>query len=414
MESAPNSPSLQTPAQWAVRWHAVVLVALLIAAVPVVHVVWHVGLGATTPLLPTRSQVPAPVATSAAVLDGSWMLEKEKQLREDSPITWWLRGSWNELKYRAGVPQSPLVHFGRNEWFFIKESVLPDRAAWDRATPKRRQFLRDVKSMVEKAGAELFLAIVPDKARVYPERCYPDGQLPACKSSNYAAMLAELGELGIPTADLAAAMAQARGEMDAARAADPQGDPAKYDLYFARDTHWRPQGALAGGRAMALALEARFGSKLSARVPMELGALTEVRLLGDLSANLGLATIEVPDQQMERRTVALSLLSERLGEVRGYYGVNQRTPNGTVAMDGTDPNAEVLVIGTSFSEENGRSALSLFLGRPVRSVIVRGAAGMKPLRAALDELQQGTRAKVVVWEMVERGQFEAVWLEPKL
>ena len=414
MNPAPDSPSPQTPAQWAVRWHAVVLVALLLAAVPAVHVVWHGLLGRDEPLLLTRSQVPPPTATSASVLDGSWMLAKEKQLREDSPITWWLRGSWNELKYRAGVPQSPLVHFGKDEWFFIQESVFPDRAAWDRATPQRRQFLRDVKAMVEKAGAELFMAIVPDKATVYPDRCYADGQLPACKAGNYAAMLAELGELGIPTADLAAAMAPARSEMAAARAADPQGDPAKYDLYFARDTHWRPQGALAGGRAMALALEARFGSKLAPRVPMELGALTEIRLLGDLSANLGLATIEVPDVQMERRTVPLSLLSERLAEVRGYYGVNLRTPNGAVTLDGHDPAAEVLVIGTSFSEENGRSALSLFLGRPVRSVIVRGAAGMKPLRAALDELQKGTRAKVVVWEMVERGQFEPVWLEPKL
>lgn len=413
MESAPNS-SPQTPAQWAVRWHAVVLVALLLASVPVVHVVWHGLLGQTEAMLQTRSQVPAPVATSAALLDGGWMLAKEKQLREDSPITWSLRSNWNELRYRAGAPQSPLVHFGNDEWFFIKESVLPDRAAWDRATPQRRQFLRDVKSMVEKAGAELFMAIVPDKARVYPERCYADGQLPACKASNYAAMLAELGELGIPTADLAAAMVEARAAMAVARAADPQGDPANYDLYFARDTHWRPQGALAGGRAMAMALEARFGSKLSPRVPMELGALTEVRVLGDLSANLGLATIEVPDAQMERRTVPLSLLTERLAEARGYYGVTMRTPSGTVTMDGTDPNAEVLVIGTSFSEENGRSALSLFLGRPVRSVIVRGAAGMKPLRAALEELQKGTRAKVVVWEMVERGQFESVWLEPKL
>ena len=165
---------------------------------------------------------------------------------------------------------------------------------------------------------------------------------------------------------------------------------------------------------MALAVEARFGSKLAPRVPMELGPLTEMRLLGDLSANLGLPTIEVPDVQMERRTVPLSLLSERLAEVRGYYSVNLRTAAGAGRMDGNDLNAEVLVSGTSFSEENGRNARSLFLGRPVRSVIVRGAAGMKPLRAALNELQKGTRAKVVVWEMVERGQFEDVWLAPKL
>jgi hypothetical protein len=146
---------------------------------------------------------------------------------------------------------------------------------------------------------------------------------------------------------------------------------------------------------------------------MELSGVTSVRAIGDLPANMGIATLELPDAIVERRTVAMSLLADHLAEVRDYYGVNVRTAGGSVAMDGKDPNASVLLIGTSFSEENGMSALSLFLGRHVRSCIVRGAAGMKPLRKALDELRTGTRAKVVVWEMVERGFFEDVWLNPR-
>jgi hypothetical protein len=39
---------------------------------------------------------------------------------------------------------------------------------------------------------------------------------------------------------------------------------------------------------------------------------------------------------------------------------------------------------------------------------------MKPLRQALDELRAGTAAKVVVWELVERGLFDPVWRAPKL
>jgi hypothetical protein len=113
------------------------------------------------------------------------------------------------------------------------------------------------------------------------------------------------------------------------------------------------------------------------------------------------------------RTLPLSQLGDRLAEVREYYSIRERTAAGTVALDGKDPNAEILVIGTSFSEENGANALSLALGRPVRTLIVRGAAGMKPLRAALAELRDGTKAKVVVWEMVERGFFEDVWLAPE-
>lgn len=403
MTSPSDSTNVQTPAQWAVRWHGIVLVGALLLAVPIVHVFWHGLLGRSEPVLSTRSQVPAPAFTAAAFTDGSWMLTKEKQLREDSPLSWWLRGHWNELRYHAGVPQSPQVHFGRDGWFFIQESVRPDRAAWDRAAPQRRRFLQELQQLVARSGAELFLAVIPDKARVYPEYCYGDAGMPDGKRDNYAAILAELGELGIPTVDLAAAMA-------AARTAEPA-----VELYYRRDTHWRPQGALVGGRTIALALEQRFGGALGDRVPIELGGLTSVRLIGDLPANLGILTVEVPDPQMERRTVPMSLLAERLAETRDYYGLELRTPAGKVAMDGKDAAARILWVGSSFSEENGANAASLFLGRPLRTVIARGVSGLQPLRLALDELRTGrVAAKVVVWELVERGMFDAAWREPRL
>jgi SGNH hydrolase-like domain, acetyltransferase AlgX len=402
MTTSPDPTLPQTPAQWAVRWHGIVLLGALSFAVPVAHLGWHGLLGRSEPIIATRSQLPAPALTADTFADGSWMLAKEKQLREDTPLSWWLRGNWNELRYHAGVPQSPLVHFGRDGWFFIKESVQPDRAAWDRAAPARRAFLQEVQQLVARSGAELFMVVVPDKARVYPEYCYGDAGMPEQKRGNYAAILAELGELGIPTVDLAAAMA-------AARAAEPA-----VELYYRRDTHWRPQGALAAGRTVAAALEQRYAALLGDRLPMELSGMTSVRLVGDLPANMGILTVELPDAQMERRTMPMSLLADRLAETRDYYGLNLRTPGGTVAMDGKDPAARVLWIGTSFSEENGANAAALFLGRPLRTVIARGAVGMKPLRLALDELRAGTAAKVVVWELVERGMFDPVWREPKL
>lgn len=402
MQPAERTPDATTPLSWAVRWHAVVFAALLFGSVPLLHLVWHGLLGHDEPFWRTRSQLPAPPVTAASIADGSWMLAKERQLREDAPATWWLRGHWNELRYRLGMPRSTQVHFGKDDWWFIAPSVQPDREAFERARPARLQFLRDVKELVERAGAKLFVQIEPDKARVYADKCYDDGQLPAGKRDAYAAILADFASVGIPTADLAAAMA-------AMRAADPTTE-----LYFRRDTHWRPRGALVGAQASAAAIESLYGSLLGPRRSIEIGNLTEIRLLGDLPANVGFLTLEVADDAVGGwRTLPLSMLGDRLAEVRGYHSIRERTPAGTVDLDGKDPNAEILVIGTSFSEENGANALSFALGRPVRTVIVRGAAGMKPLRAALAELQAGTKAKVVVWEMVERGFFEDVWLRPE-
>lgn len=391
----------QTPGQWAVRWHGVVLAGLLLGTVPAVHLCWHGLLGGPAPLIRTRSQLAAPVATVDAVWDGKWMIEKEKQLREDSPVVWWLRGSWNEWRYRLGVPQSDQVHFGKDEWFFIAESIAPDRAAYDRATPQRRRFFAEVRDLVRKAGAELFVSVIPDKARVYAEYCYPGGVMPPNKRDNYAAILADLAAVGIPTVDLAAALA-------AAKAADPTGE-----LYYRRDTHWRPAGALACGRAVAAALEQHFGDRLGPRVPMGLSGITSVDAIGDLPANMGIGTIELPDPVIEWRTVAMSFLAEHLSERRDYYGLEIRDGSRVVAMDGKDQDAPVLELGASFAEENGRNATALFLGRPIRTIIKKGPTGMNALQAALPELRAGTKAKVVIWDLVERGLFAPGWFDPQ-
>jgi hypothetical protein len=391
--------SEQTPAQWAVRWHGLVLFAAVLLAVPLAHATWHWLLGNDAPWLRTRSQLPAPEPTWHAVMHASpsWMDQKEKQLREDSPVTWWLRGTWNELRYRAGVPLSQRVHFGADEWFFVMDSVSPDRGALERAAPARRRFFAEVRDLVQQAGAELFVTVIPDKAR----KCYADGVLPPNKRDNYTMLLADLEAAGVATVDVAAALA-------AARAADPATE-----LWFRRDTHWRPAGAMVVGRTVAAAIEQRFGERLGPRVTLGLAGITSIRLMGDLPANMGICTVELPDPVIEWRTAPMSFLAERLTEVRDYVGLEVRGAT-TVAMDGRDPAAPVLQLGASATQENGMVALSFFLGRPVRAIVRRGAVGIEPVRAALPELRGGTRAKVVVWDLVERGFSAPEWQDPKL
>ena len=70
---------------------------------------------------------------------------------------------------------------------------------------------------------------------------------------------------------------------------------------------------------------------------------------------------------------------------------------------------EILLVGTSFSLDTGGGALALAMGRPVRTVVELGADGMGGLLAVRDELRAGTQARLVVWEIVERGLLEASW-----
>jgi hypothetical protein len=397
----PHAP--QTPAQWAVRWFAVVAVGALLAAAPVAHVVWHGVFGEAVPMLPTRTQVPAPALTLDGALAGSWMAQKEKQLQEDSPVTWRLRSAWNELRYRAGVPRSKDVFVGDDEWLFFQHCMRPDVAAFARHAPQRRAFLAEVRDEVKAAGAELVIALVPDKERVHPEKWAPGGAMPPEKAGAYAAALADFAALGIPAVDLAAAMTQARA-----------ADPATA-LYYRGDTHWRKEGAIVAGAATAAFLEARYGDALGPRVPMALSGATTARLVSDLTANLGLAVIEMvePGLPKEPRTLPMSLLSHQLAEVHEYYGIEVVTPEGRVGMFGDDEAATVWMIGTSFARVNGANAVALSLGRPIRTALRVGASGLAALRAARPQIRPGMRAKVVLWEIVERGYYEPDWREPK-
>jgi hypothetical protein len=127
---------------------------------------------------------------------------------------------------------------------------------------------------------------------------------------------------------------------------------------------------------------------------------------------MGIFTVERPERAAS--TVPLSLLADHLSEVKEYYGVEMKGPAGFTAMDGKDADAEVLLVGASFAEDNGAVALATWLGRPIRTSIRFGATGLASLRAALPELRAGTKAKVVVWDIVERGFFSPEWQDPKL
>lgn len=396
----------QTPGQWAVRWLAVISVAVVCASVPVVHLLWHGVLGNDAPVIRTRGQTAAPAITIDNALSGRWMAKKERELQEASPIVWSLRGHWNEMRYRAGIPQSDRVTFGDDEWLFMRNSIEPNNRRFERAKDKRLAVFAEVRDVVRKAGAELVMVILPDKARIYPDKVYPDGVLPDTKAGNYKTILAELDSLGIVNVDLATPMELMRKSITSTEPHD--------QLFFARDTHWRPGGALIAGQTVAAVIEQRFGSVLQPRLEMRLNGPSSVRAIGDLISQLGLLSVVLPDPDRDTRSVPMSLLTESLAEVRQYFGVERIGAAGSSATFRKDPDAEILVVGSSFADENGLTALTFALGRPVRATIIHGAAGILPLKEVMTELRQGTRAKVVVWEIVERGLFNGFWLDPKL
>lgn len=392
----------QTPAQWAVRWHGLLAAALLAASVPLVHVGWHGLLGREEPPIVTRSQTPPMEPTWATLADGSYMLARERQLQEASPIVWSLRGTWNEALLQLGAPQGDRVVVGRDGWLFLRHEVMATGAGLGATAAARTQAFAAARDAVRAAGAELLVVIVPDKSRVLPDLAGVAPERAAAKAPAYGALLGELQALGVPTVDLAAVF-------QAVRAAQPQEE-----LFYRGDSHWRPLGALAAARAVAAVIEALpVAGRLGPRGAVQLGPSETFEALGDLVAMLGLRTAELPARD-GRRTVGLSLCAQSLREVRTYYSITAADPALALRLDGKDPTAAVWLAGTSFTNESFWRASMFALGRPVRVFQDNGAAGIVPMQRTLAALRaaDGPRPAVVVWEIVERGFYEDGWRAP--
>jgi len=297
------------------------------------------------------------------------------------------------------------VAVGRDGWMFVPQSLHPDEELLRRSAERRAQFLARLRARADQLGVRLLVAVCPDKERLYPEYIYADGRLPPAKERLYPRILAELRQAGIEAVDLWQPLADLR-------------KAANEEIYYRRDTHWRPIAALAAARAIAAAVEHSAGPLLGPRWPVELQRPLATRVLPDIASMAGFLSFEDPmgsppgsTGTSSRSSRAASLLTERLQENREYYALAVRAPDGTLLpAEQVAQQATVLLAGTSFSLENGATALQYALERPVRVVAHLGADGTNALGDALHLLATGEcKAKVLIWEFVERGYLEPAW-----
>jgi len=305
------------------------------------------------------------------ILNGEGSRAYQKAFEEGLAVRGPALAAWGLARYRLFAEGSRGVLVGRDGWLFTAEEFQTRAAA---ALRIDLEAVRKTRDELAARGVRLVIALVPAKARVYPEQLdrYP---LPRELSGRYRELLARLADLGIPAPDLLGSLLEGK---------------KNGQVFLRTDTHWTPYGAEVAAAALAKAvagLLAEAGSPRARFLTAE-GPRQEYR--GDLFNFIPLGPWEKrfgprPDSVLQSVTSA-------------------EDPPATGLFDRIA--IPVVLVGSSYSAGalwNLEGALKTALEADVLNVSKQGQGSLAPMRTLLQgSALEDVQADVVVWEIPER------------
>lgn len=276
---------------------------------------------------------------------------------------------WAAIDYELFHEGRSGVVVGKDGWLYTDEEFRLDEDSPARIG-RNLALIGWVKHTLAQHHVALLVAVVPAKARVYPEHL-DHKRPPDLRRKLYARTLRALSADGIVAAGLLRPLR--RGKRD-------------HPTFLRTDTHWTPYGA----RLAAQAIAARTGDFVDATDTFHTQAEGTQVHRGDLFNFLPLDPwfgwlLPPPDKLTRFRTVA----DER-----------------AEGLLGADPSPEVALVGTSYSAEakwNFAGALEQALHADVLNYAKDGQGPFVPMLAYLHSADFRTSPpKLVIWEVPER------------
>lgn len=305
----------------------------------------------------------------------------DKSLEDSSVTARELRPWMRAAQFFALREPGERALIGRDGWLFYEPGVsfLTQRAQPNDSTPHDAlAAVVHFRDQLELRGIHLVIMPVPNKESVYPEKltrfAAPPGRIIGDETR---AFFRQCEAAGVDVVDLFALYRAARSSSDAL-------------LYLQQDSHWSPAG-------MEIAA-ARVAERIRAAGVLSRGSVNydsraaRVQRFGDLLRMSRSAVIE-------KHLAAESIDCDQI--IRRDTGV----------LYADDPTSDVLVLGDSFlriyqQDEPGSAGfvahLALALGRPLASIINDGGASTLVRQELFRRPQLLARARVVLWEFVER------------
>lgn len=307
------------------------------------------------------------------VVTGEWAAAWEKQLDAGVP---WRDPSvklWGAANYRLFHEAREGAVVGTRGWLYTTEEFQTSAGDAREVAAKLEEISR-VRGLLAKGGTRLVVALIPAKARLYPEYL-ERAHVPAVKADVYGRFRAGLERAGIPAPDLLAAMQAEKKRPGEA-------------LFLHTDTHWTPRGAAVVARALAPAVRDLRLDLPPATYTVQTGK--PLARGGDLLRYVPVSGGSGPAPDTVRE--------------RSYT----RTDGGGGGLLG-DETLAVTLVGTSYSADAADNvwkfsgALAQALGTEVLNVAQAGQGPMTPMREYLKSQEyRDAPPQVVIWEIPER------------
>lgn len=279
---------------------------------------------------------------------------------------------WAALDYVLFREGRPGVVVGHDGWLYSDEEFRLGNEAEAEATRNLHAIVAVHDSLAER-GVRLLVAVVPAKARVYPEHLGAR-RPPPLHDGAYARLQALLKAAAIPSAELYAPLR--RGRVDA-------------EAYLRTDTHWTPYGARIAASAIrdaAIPLGLRPVATTKFRGVLDGRAPYRGDLLNFLPLDPYFAWLLPPPDALERTHTEAPLAA---GDLLG---------------DAAPP--RIALVGTSYSANplwDFAGALEQALHEPVANYAKDGTGPFAPMFAYLgSEDFRRAPPQLVIWEFPER------------
>jgi alginate O-acetyltransferase complex protein AlgJ len=326
-----------------------------------------------------------------SVLDGKFTKAVQTHYDDEFPIKRLGTNLWAALDYKVFNEGRPGVVLGRDQWLYSDEEFNPV-ANSEQIEADNFALIKGVQNTLKQHGVQLVLAIVPAKARLYPEHI---GEVsPAGLHDDlYQQFHAQAQQADIFAPDLLSPLQQAK---------------RNGQVFLRTDSHWTPMGAEIAAQSLSRAIASHtplsgepqtFVTQSDASKPYK-GDLTRFLPLDPLFSNL----LPQPDELAQRTTKAAE---------------NPAAGGDSLFGESEIP---VALVGTSYSANPHWNFLGA-LQQALHSDVVNYAEdGRGPILPMLKYLQtdafKNSAPQVLVWEFPERylpmkpdlGDFDPNWV----